>query len=256
VINTSTQRMAARGLRSASELAKARPHGDRLRYIAGCRCQECRRANTAYETARAKARKAGDWNGIVPAARARAHLNALSAAGVGRRQVTDASGIAETTLQLIAAGRRTNLRARTERSILAVTTQALADHALVDAGPMWRLLDDLLASGYAKAELARALGYETGAIQFKRTQCTVRNAYDVERLHARLRRVPATPSKLLLAELREEGYRPDKVEAMLEELAARLGKDKPQMDTGSGFILASTAALIQQLHHDLTEVPA
>lgn len=202
----STHTMAARGLRPASELAKERPHGDRLRYIAGCRCQECRRANTGYETARAKARKAGDWNGIVSADRARAHLHALSAAGVGRRQVTDASGIAETTLQLIAAGHRTNLRARTERSILDVTTQALADHALIDAAPTWRLIDELLASGYSKAELARALGYETAAIQLKRTQCTVRNAYDVERLHARLHRVPAAPSLLLLAELREEGY--------------------------------------------------
>lgn len=248
--------MAQRGLRPASELALGRPHGDRLRYIAGCRCQECRRANTAYERERALARKAGDWNGIVSADRARAHLKALSAAGIGRRQVTDASGIAETTLQLIAGGRRTKLRARTERLILAVTQQAAADGSLVDAGPTWALLDELLASGYSKAELARQLGYATPAIQFRRTQCTVRNAYDVERLHARLRRVPAAESLRLLAELREEGFRLKKVAALLEQLAAQLGKEAPDLDTSTGFIHAAAADLLRRLHNDLTEVPA
>lgn len=245
-----------RGLRPAAELAAARPHGDRLRYIAGCRCQECRRANTAYERARALARKAGDWNGIVCADRARAHLKALSAAGVGQHQISDASGVARTTLQLVAAGRRPKLRARTERLILAVTAQAAADGSLVDAGPTWALLDELLATGYSKAELARQLGYSSRAIQLKRKQCTVRNAYEVQLLHARLRRVPAAESLRLLAELREEGLRLNKVTQLLEQLAAQLGRGAPNLDTCTGFIHAATADLLRRLHNDLTEVPA
>ncbi len=245
-----------RGLRPANVLAESRPHGDRLRYVGGCRCSECRQANTAYERQRALARKAGDWNGIVSADRARAHLNALSAAGVGRRQVSDASGIAESVVHLIAKGRRTKLRARTERAILSVTQQAAADGSLVDAGPTWALLDELLASGYSKAGLARHLGYESSAIQLKRTQCTVRNAYDVQQLHARLRRVPAAESLRLLAELREEGFRLTKVAPLLEQLAAKLGKPPPNLDTSTGFIHAGTADLLRRLHNDLTEVPA
>lgn len=72
------------GLRPVAELAADRPHGDRLRYMAGCRCKECRAANTAYETQRALARKAGDWNGVVSAARARSHIAVLSAAPTSR----------------------------------------------------------------------------------------------------------------------------------------------------------------------------
>jgi hypothetical protein len=74
--------LAARGLRTAADLALTRQHGDRLRYLAGCHCSECRGANTAYERTRSAARKAGDWNGIVPADKARAHLAALSAKNV------------------------------------------------------------------------------------------------------------------------------------------------------------------------------
>lgn len=245
------------GLRPAAQLAATRQHGDRLRYIAGCRCTDCRRANTDYEKGRAAARKAGDWNGIVPAARARQHIAQLSAAGVGRRQVADASGVADTILQQVITGRRLNIRARSERAILAVTQQAAADHALVDAGPTWKLLDELIACGYAKAHLARELGYAVPKIQIKRTQCTVRTAYQVARLHERLRCVPARSTTALIAELREEGYRQDRIVADLVELAQRTGEAAPDLTIRRGeSILASTADLVQLLHAQLTEVPA
>lgn len=57
----------SRGLKPVAELAEQRSHGDRLKYLAGCRCVPCRAANSRYEVARAAARKAGDWNGLVPA---------------------------------------------------------------------------------------------------------------------------------------------------------------------------------------------
>lgn len=61
--------LAARGLKPIAQLAANRDHGDRVRYLAGCRCTDCRRANSAYESARQKARAAGDWNGFVLATR-------------------------------------------------------------------------------------------------------------------------------------------------------------------------------------------
>ena len=63
--------LASRGLKPITELAAEKPHGTRLRYIAGRHCFQCRRANSDYERQRKAARLAGDWNGLVPAERAR-----------------------------------------------------------------------------------------------------------------------------------------------------------------------------------------
>ncbi len=244
------------GMRPVAELAADRPHGDRLRYRAGCRCQACRGANTAYETGRALARKAGDWNGYVSAAPARSHIAALSAAGVGRRQVADASVVAETTISKIISGDKSQIRARTERAILAVTQAAAADHAHVPAAATWVLLDDLLASGYTKTQLAHELGYKTHALQIGTHCVTVRNAFDVQRLHQRLRRVSAATASKLVGELREEGYRLDRIHAMAAELAQRDGKPVPDLQIHGQFISAAGAELIARLHAELTEVPA
>lgn len=52
--------MAARGLRSAAELAAGKPCGTRVRYYAGCRCKPCRKANSLYEAERAAAKARGE----------------------------------------------------------------------------------------------------------------------------------------------------------------------------------------------------
>lgn len=243
-------------LRPAAELAAGRSHGDRLRYIAGCRCDECRRANTEYEKRRAIARKSGDWNGYVPAGAAREHLAALSAKGVGYKQAADAAGVAISIAAKILNGQRQQIRARTERSILAVTSQAVADRALIDAGATWKAIDQLLAQGYSKAHLARELGYASPAIQLDRTLVTARNAYDVEQLHRRLLRVPARGFQRLLALMREEGYRPDRIARMVGDLAAQSGQPAPDMAIYDGFVSARAEELLQRLHAELVEESA
>lgn len=252
--------LSERGLRPVAELARDRLHGDRLRYMAGCRCTECRRANTQYEIARSQARKAGDWNGIVLAAKARAHMDKLSRLGIGRRVVHDVSGVANSSLVNIINGRKQTIRARTERAILAVTVQAAADHALVDAAPTWRLLDELIADGYSKAALARALGYARPAIQFKRANVTVRNAYEVARLHERLRMCDARQTVQLLQDLSEEGFHRRYVERLLRERAQQRQADAPDLQVRrrpSGHLVLqrirqSTADLVRELHAELT----
>lgn len=174
------------GLRSAAELAAGRGHGDRLKYVAGCRCTECRAANSRYERERQRARKAGDWNGIVDAATARDHLLALKRAGVGRQAVADATDVAKSIIHEIRQGRITRIRARTERKILAVTTACRADHALVSARHTWGLVDQLLEEGYTKSGIARLLGYKGRGIQKGKRRVTVRSAHEVEVLHRRL----------------------------------------------------------------------
>lgn len=145
-----TGSMTDRGLKSAAVLAANKPHGSRIRYMAGCRCDECRRANTDYEKDRQIARKNGEWNGIVPAARARRHLSRLSRLGVGRRAVQAATDIADSILVMIRNGARKNIRAQTERLILAVTPAAAGDRALIDAAPTWVLINELLGSGFRR----------------------------------------------------------------------------------------------------------
>ena len=83
--SSSSSFLAQRGLKPASELAAKRPHGDRLRYVAGCRCDLCRKANSTYERERQKARAAGDWNGIVDAAKARQHSHSGSSIAFSAR---------------------------------------------------------------------------------------------------------------------------------------------------------------------------
>lgn len=160
-----------------------RRHGTRHRYMGGCHCMLCRAANSRYETARSHARSNGDWNGIVSSATARAWIARLSKRGIGRNAIADASGLSRTIINDIKIGRARNIRARTERRIVAVDESARSDHSLVDAPPTWKLLDELIARGYSQAWLALKLGYKTQRLQFGRQRITAISASRVERLH-------------------------------------------------------------------------
>jgi len=175
----------ARGLRPIAELGGDRPHGTRLRYLAGCKCFHCRRANSDYERERQKAREAGDWNGVVDADRARAHLRKLARRGVGKRMVASVSDVALSVLQDVRSGRKRRIRARTERKILAVTTAARGDAVHVPAGPTWERIQWLLDEGFTKARIARELGAKRPALQVNRHRVTVRTAAKVEALWRR-----------------------------------------------------------------------
>ena len=176
-----------RGLRPVSDLGSERPHGTRLRYLAGCKCFQCRRSNSDYERARSQARAAGDWNGIVDASRARRHIRALSGVGVGRRAIASASDIAESIVCEIRAGKRLRIRARTERKILAVTAAVASDGSLVPAAPVWRMVEWLIEEGFTKARIAEAIGQKR-ALQLGRDRVTVRNAAAIRRLYERYSR--------------------------------------------------------------------
>lgn len=189
--------LTARGLKPVGEYAQRREHGDRLRYLGGCRCDLCRKANSTYERARQIARRAGDWNGIVPAAKARAHMVALQKQGIGRRTIADVTDIAESVLSGIRAGTHTNIRARTERLILGVTNDMAADHSHVQASPSWKLINELLRAGFTKVSLARRLGQKGSGLQLGKEFITVRNADQVRKMHAELiHSIKAPPVKI------------------------------------------------------------
>lgn len=167
-----------------------RGHGTHVTYVAGCRCLACRAAHSRYESERLRARRSGDWNGLVDARAARVHLAKLSRRGVGRRAVADAAGVPPSTLRAIRVGEKTKIRKRTEARILAVDAGARSGGSLVPAGPTWRRIERLLAEGFTKTELARRLGStaKTPSLQIRKDFVTARTAADVERLYNRVMR--------------------------------------------------------------------
>lgn len=129
------------------------------------------------------------YAGLVDADRARAHLEALSRAGVGRRAVEAACDVSDTVLMLVKAGKRTRIRAETERRILSVDIQAKADAALVDAGPTQKMLRKLRRKyRWTKTAIAAALGSEAvvPALQLNSEKVLARSELAVKQLLARV----------------------------------------------------------------------
>lgn len=162
------------------------PHGTRARYVGSkCRCDACRAANTAYR----KTREGADYNGLVDASPARAHLLALSATGVGKRAVAAASDVALSVLGKVRTGKLLRVRANTAKRILAVDAAAASDHACIPAKETRAALRELLRLGLTKTEIATRLGSEAKvpALQINGAHVTAVNAMKVERLLTEVR---------------------------------------------------------------------
>lgn len=175
-------------LKPARELAATRDHGDRLKYMSGCRCVPCRAANSRYETERAAARKRGEWNGLIDAAEVREHLQTLSGNGIGRDTVADITGLCVSTISLYFNGKRQKIRALNAAKILAISPdEILNDAQLISAKPTWEKIRWMLRAGFTKAELARRLGYKNPALQINKKRITTRTALRIERFYKTIR---------------------------------------------------------------------
>lgn len=167
--------------------AQRAPHGTRARNKGGCRCLQCRAANSRYVAEREAARAAGDTRELVDASPARRQIATLSRKGMGYKLVAESAGVSKSVMYRIMTGDRTQIRAHTLRRILAVTydVRALGDKSLIDAGPTWKLLDEMLERGYTKTQLASwLLGRPAHALQVNRDRITARTAMRVERMYA------------------------------------------------------------------------
>lgn len=162
--------LIARGLNP--ERLAALPHGVRARYSIGCRCVPCRKANSEYESARARARKAGEWNGLVDAEPARLHLMHLSSLGIGYKTVADQSGVSRTTLAAVKTRKKTRIRALSAAAVLRVDGRCHADGALVSAAGVRQRITRLVGKGMSKASIARRLGLQRGALQYTHPKVT------------------------------------------------------------------------------------
>jgi hypothetical protein len=167
------------------------PHGVRARYVSGCHCDDCKRAAREYEHTRALARIRGDWNGLVGVRPARRHLQALSRRGVGYKTVAIASDVSRTVIADILSGSKKQVRARTAKRILAVTPDAIADHALVPAKRTWQLVGRLRKEGFTKAAIAQRIGHKMPALQIGKERVLARTALAVEKLYRLTVEVPS-----------------------------------------------------------------
>jgi hypothetical protein len=125
----------------------------------------------------------------VSSERARAHILKLKSYGLGAPSIADCCGVSPATVQLIRQGRKPLIYARTEQRILSVTPEGIADSALVDATVTRTLLRELLAEGWSRRDLARALGNKGRLLpMLYRNQVKASMALRVERLYVRAMR--------------------------------------------------------------------
>jgi hypothetical protein len=160
-----------------------RDHGTNAKYkVEGCRCRECSVAASKHNRARARSVEPA----YVAAGPARAHCRELSEAGVGLKQIVKASGVSQGALWKLMYGKNgkpsKRIRRSTEQRILAVTPADAAAGSKIDAAPTWVLIDEMVAAGAAKIEIAAAIG-QAGPLQLARTTVTARNARAVAELH-------------------------------------------------------------------------
>lgn len=168
-------------------------HGTRSHYVGGCRCEPCTEANRLYmrELDRHHRRVAYGIEAPRPerhvdATEARDHLRWLSSVGVGRRTVAERTGLSPTTVREITTGETRRCAPETSAKILAVGRYDRPGAALVDATETRRKVAELLAHGWTRIAIARAIsGPNARQLQIGRGERVLAStAEKVARLHA------------------------------------------------------------------------
>lgn len=182
-----------------------RAHGTRARYVAGpdaggrpgrgCRCGACTAANRAQHRRRSRMIAYGQWQPYVDAEPARQHVQALRAAGLGRRRIAQLAGVPASAVAGLLYGQpgrppARRLRPGTAARLLAVQPgpTARAAGTPVDAAGTQRRLQALVALGHPQATLARRLGMTRSnfGAMMRRPQVTAATARAATRLYGQL----------------------------------------------------------------------
>ena len=173
-------------------------HGTRTAYTYHrCRCDQCTIANRDYNRnwQRTKARIRYGLQPPTPprwvdATEARQHLLWLASIGMGRRTVSELTGLSQGHVKKIRDGITTGCLPSTAQKILAVGRHQLPDNIRIDATRTLEQIDDILAQGVSKVAIARIItgNPDTKALQVYGPQVSVRTA---KRVDAMWRRVMA-----------------------------------------------------------------
>lgn len=135
----------------------------------GCRCTPCRDAQATdlrnYRQRKARESWGATESTMVDAEPARAHVRALMAEGVGRERIANVSGVGGGSVAALLYGRPADgqrpsarIHRKTADKLLAVTSEAVADGARINATGTKRRLQALIAVGWSGSELMRRLG--------------------------------------------------------------------------------------------------
>lgn len=147
-------------------------HGHAATYKhCGCRCWPCRRAMLT-DHHQAERNRAYGRSRLVPATPARDHLRRLMDAGMGRPRIAQLSGVEESILCRILAGKTRDGRRETtqritratEARILAVTYDPADGGPAIDGDTTARRLRALVALGFWPSLLARESGLHVAYI--------------------------------------------------------------------------------------------
>lgn len=166
-----------------AEYMASKPHGNRGRYVAGCRCFECRLANSEYYH---EVRRNGP-NPLVAVDEAVEHCRRLSKRGIGYKTVADYAEVSRSHLFKMITGKQMFVRKRTAERILAVDENCLSGRTLVSARKTWQRIEWLKSEGFSKAEIARRIGNKAPALQIRKDKVQARTAMRIEKLYNLMR---------------------------------------------------------------------
>lgn len=166
-------------------------HGTRARYVRGCRCKPCTKANREYARSRSLEKAWGRGNPLITTGELKERLWLLNSRGIGLRTVSEITGISRTVLSDIRSGKKTNCRKKTRDRVFELDISEgvrLHDAQLVDADPTWVLLNKLIDLGWTRSELGKRLGSKAKvpSLQIRKGQVTARTEQKVQRLYRRL----------------------------------------------------------------------
>lgn len=188
-------------LPSIQQLATGKPHGHKMRYVAGCRCWRCKRGNREYENKIRENRRLHGPNDLVPVDRTRTFLQKMQAVGIGYMTIARHVGVGKTALgEILWAGKTTHIqiRRRTETKVLAYqpSLDTMPQNLNVPAEETIRKLCQLVLWGYPKALINRdGLGHENSGLQIGRARSptvTVKTAIKIRDFYAAVEAVRAS----------------------------------------------------------------
>ena len=126
------------------------------------------------------------YNGMVPAGPTRMHLKKLSARGIGYRTVAEASSMGSSILALVLRGDRKQVRASTERAVLAVTTCSRKGGVKVSAKGSWGLINYMMKNGLSRSNIASRLGStaKRPALQIRKDTITLTTKRKISEIYS------------------------------------------------------------------------
>ena len=157
-------------------------------------------------------RRTSEWNGVVPAEKARSHLRSLRKVGVSLDLISKASKISLESITEVKNGDRKTIRAATERAILSVSPDVrfllkaqkdacsstiasrsgVHQHRAIKGGPMVsshlsiQLLEELRTEYFKDPRIARELGVSVDDLREIGKQVSTDFESALKILHARL----------------------------------------------------------------------